>query len=668
MATTALIAVLGSASGSVTTCWKDGITAPCGPGNDQCGPPQDPAGRPLFHIKDLTCDENDPNFPFYDEVHGMYHLMYQDHVCEAPGHGPDIGHVVSRDMIHWAHLPVSIWNDKPYDREAIFTGSATVVDGKPFIVYPGLCQKGGDFAGCTTGTNYAQAVPADASDPLYTNWTKDRAMPGMPAIDIAANPIVNGTSDDPSTAWRTAHGEWRLIGNAKAAGQVKDGVAPIFAAAEFTGEWKLVGDTPFPSGECPSFFPLPRLYPGTSVPAGDAIPTHVHKRGHGSPGCNGDCMTLGTWVDGVPGEVGNWSATPGVSFAEVLIDHGAYYASKDFFDAPNGRRINWGWATIPGGAQTMAREVTYHPLLKQLVHSPAPEYAQLHGAAPLATLGETGLRADAPLALDAAPAGAYNASDVTVTFERPKTGATLGVSVMEGALTVFIKYVPGADSLQVGIHDGPPNTTPPPPVGTTGNGTCGATSFGGDCNVDPTGAWNAAAENITTLAACVAKAKGCKMANFVSFSNVPGNADCSYYSSCDFGHLCEDCSKCGIGCPKYYPYESEVLHQAAAGGTTASTTTTTTTKLGADRNDQLALLPGDDTITLRVFTDRTVVEAYWQDGRVAMTSAVKTAMAKPGSPQVQVFSTADAQIASAEAWPMTSIWVSKEQVLATPRK
>ena len=86
-------------------------------------------------------DENDPNFPFFDEVHGVYHLMclllgteasanpsiypcvgpnwrhivpargrYQDHVCIAPGHGPDIGHVVSRDFVHWAHLPVSVSN------------------------------------------------------------------------------------------------------------------------------------------------------------------------------------------------------------------------------------------------------------------------------------------------------------------------------------------------------------------------------------------------------------------------------------------------------------------------------------------------------------------------------------------------------------------------------
>ena len=104
------------------------------------------------------------------------------------------------------------------------------------------------------------------------------------------------------------------------------------------------------------------------------------------------------------------------------------------------------------------------------------------------------------------------------------------------------------------------------PVGTVGNGTCGATSFGGDCDAGTSGAWDAAKENITSLSACVARAKGCKMANYVSYSNVPGNADCSWYSQCDMSRLCEDCSKCGIGCPKYYPYQSEVLRAAPPAG------------------------------------------------------------------------------------------------------
>ena len=37
---------------------------------------------------------------------------------------------------------------------------------------------------------------------------------------------------------------YRLIGNAKAYGQVANGKAPIYAATDFTGSWHLVG------GEC----------------------------------------------------------------------------------------------------------------------------------------------------------------------------------------------------------------------------------------------------------------------------------------------------------------------------------------------------------------------------------------------------------------------------------
>ena len=191
---------------------------------------------------------------------------------------------------------------------------------------------------------------------------------------------------------------------------------------------RQVGDTPFPSGECPSLFPLPPLYPGTSTDG--PLPTHVHKRGHGSAGCDGDCMTLGVWVDGGPGEVGNWTAAPGVPLEEVTIDTGAFYASKDFFDKPHGRRINWGWATIPGGVQSMARVITYHPTLKQLIHSPAPEYDTLHSPTALAKLGATKLQPYKALGLGDWAEGAGNASDVTVVFKLPTEPGTIGVSAL----------------------------------------------------------------------------------------------------------------------------------------------------------------------------------------------------------------------------------------------
>ena len=50
-----------------------------------------------------------------------------------------------------------------YDNAAIYTGSTTIVDGKPVIVYPGKCTG----KQCPTGFTYDVAVPANASDPLF---------------------------------------------------------------------------------------------------------------------------------------------------------------------------------------------------------------------------------------------------------------------------------------------------------------------------------------------------------------------------------------------------------------------------------------------------------------------------------------------------------------------
>ena len=108
-------------------------------------------------------------------------------------------------------------------------------------VYPGLCQPGKD--GCPGGTNLCIAIPADPSDQLQTNWTKDYAKTG------AVNPIANDTGRDPTTAWLVKEtGEWRL--------STFD--TTIFGSMDFK-EWYKIGMQPdFPHGECPSFFPLPR--------------------------------------------------------------------------------------------------------------------------------------------------------------------------------------------------------------------------------------------------------------------------------------------------------------------------------------------------------------------------------------------------------------------------
>lgn len=173
--------------------------------------------------------------------------MFQKHIFldnGGVGRGPVFGHVVSHDLAHWATLDVSVWNDEPYgefrgthwdvaptgnrlfacrrasqtepsplsnpsfpnrsaDDVAIYTGSATIVNGTPTIVYPGLCAKKPSYPQCDGGQDHchlAVAVPANDSDPLCEKWTKP---------DF--NPIVNSTQRDPSGAWMTPSGRWRMV-------------------------------------------------------------------------------------------------------------------------------------------------------------------------------------------------------------------------------------------------------------------------------------------------------------------------------------------------------------------------------------------------------------------------------------------------------------------------
>lgn len=177
----------------------------------------------------------------------------------------------------------------------------------------------------------------------------------------------------------------------------------------------------------------------------------------------------------------------------------------------------------------------------------------------------------------------------------------------------------------------------------------------------------------------------------------------SWFEQCHFDNLCEDCSKCGLGCPHYLPYESEVLPSHAAAAVDIATVeeqqqqpkaqqkqaapsqgwarrlsavesapdeTGRKGKVGVtgSRTDTLRLLPGEDEVELRVFVDRTIIEAYWMDGRVAITSAIQPAFAREGLPQTYIFSDTDGvEVKSADAYAMGSIWVSKEEVLQTPR-
>ena len=83
----------------------------------------------------------------------------------------------------------------------------------------------------------------------------------------------------------------------------------------------------------------------------------------------------------------------------------------------------------------------------------------------------------------------------------------------------------------------------------------------------------------------------------------------------------------------------------------------------------LTLLPSDTALDLRVFCDRTIVEAYWQGGRVAMTTggAADDGTWGDGGARVRGAMSVEAGMSGAEVmgasvYEMGSICVPKELV------
>ena len=282
---------------------------------------------PLFHPGSKCNGENDPNGPLvYD---GVYHLFFQDHVPMQVG-----GHVATEDFVTWRRLPVALWNDRWWDKSAVWTFSATAVNGVPTIIYPGIvgspnvslgdCGHGPKKLGVGCFT-HAVAVPADLTDKWLVDWTKPDYNPIVTGIDIK--------NRDPSTAWRTAAGEWRYM----------DASANIYSSWDFV-EWSNVGNlsATIGTGDCPDFFPVPRLCDGCAD--GDQSlprlrPTHVRAGGFAGT------YDLGTYTEGPANTTGSW--TPLASTTRNVVDGNSpdvYYAAKSFQDGA--RRIVWGWVSL----------------------------------------------------------------------------------------------------------------------------------------------------------------------------------------------------------------------------------------------------------------------------------------------------------------------------------
>lgn len=199
--------------------------------------------RPQFHFTPVDTWMNDPNgMVFYE---GEYHLFYQNNPFGNRWGHMSWGHAVSRDLVHWEHLPLALAEE---DGVMIFSGSA-VVDWKNTSGF----GKDGQPPLVAIYTGHHTTKPLQNQHIAYSNdrgrtWTK---FAGNPVLDI-------GETDfrDPKVSWHEATGRWIMTVAWPLKRQVRFYASPDLKSWQHLSDFGPAGST---EGvwECPDLFPLP---------------------------------------------------------------------------------------------------------------------------------------------------------------------------------------------------------------------------------------------------------------------------------------------------------------------------------------------------------------------------------------------------------------------------
>lgn len=201
--------------------------------------------RPQFHFTPKKNWSNDPNGMVYYQ--GEYHLFYQynpEDVVWGPMHW---GHAVSKDLIHWKHLPIALEPD--VELGMIFSGSAVVDKNDTTGFFNG---KEGLVAIYTTHLEQNEGGPLQQQSIAYSkdngrSWTK-----------YEGNPVIKnyGVEDfrDPKVFWHQETEKWVMV--------VACGDRVRFYNSPNLKEWEYLSEFGSELGshvgvwECPDLFKL----------------------------------------------------------------------------------------------------------------------------------------------------------------------------------------------------------------------------------------------------------------------------------------------------------------------------------------------------------------------------------------------------------------------------
>lgn len=281
--------------------------------------------RPQFHFSPSKNWMNDPNgLVFYK---GEYHLFYQyNPFGDLWGH-MSWGHAVSRDLVHWEHLPLALAEENGV---MIFSGSA-VVDRENSS---GLCRNSDPrdksclIAIYTGRTETSQTQHIAFSNDRGRTWTK---YSGNPVIDLKMKDFR-----DPKVIWHEGSKKWIMVTVLAREKKVR------FFGSLNLREWTALSDFG-PAGETSGVWECPDLFPldvqGSSGEKRWVLVVSINPGGPAG-GSGGQYF------------VGQFDGTKFINEnppdRTLWIDYGKdFYAVQSYSDIPasDGRRIWIGWLT-----------------------------------------------------------------------------------------------------------------------------------------------------------------------------------------------------------------------------------------------------------------------------------------------------------------------------------
>lgn len=208
----------------------------------------DPAWRPLVHFSPPNHFLNDPNGLVWHD--GEYHLFYQHQFKGAP----HWGHAVSRDLLHWEHLPTAL---APLDERGRCASGTAVFDAQNtsgfFPGRPGLAAVWTYWI----NTPGEWVKPGQQQQYLATSTDRGRTWTWFDKNPVIPNP---GTDDskhfrDPKVLWHAPTQRWVAL--------VATGDRITLWSSPNLRDWTFASDFGRDQGlhdgiwECPDLFELP---------------------------------------------------------------------------------------------------------------------------------------------------------------------------------------------------------------------------------------------------------------------------------------------------------------------------------------------------------------------------------------------------------------------------